>query len=450
MEEMLKSVTVLIECSRESDDADFHEQGTGVLIHTNHEEYDYVITAHHCLAGNRSNRHGYILDDITIKSQIYSEINVIYSYDDDECDISIIKIEKLKYAQQINIYIKEKRDHVLIYAYPNLELNRFEIDGICKFKGKIEDYKNDFNILTVKIEAEDMNIQKNAQKKMAGCSGAGVFLRYGKTIQLVGILTEVDNDDNPFNTLIATSVKRVEKFIKSINLIPIDFILDKKLVDFQQDCFCDVNKDKLQDVLMDYLNEIGNLKIKRIIDLLGEKIIFPCIGEAYNDNNLWISWAEFITLMIIYSNSECGSNEDGIIEYFKKFRDENTKFYYSYVSDLGDIVRNIYSDEFNDIIYAKCKENNTILVDFKQTGCIMEHIEGDQVARIVSNISSANHMSKKNRIDNPKVNKNLRFMHMNLLKNKMFTDCYYFEDRFEIKEKVKQGIKEVFDNVRGR
>lgn len=395
MEEVLRSLVVVIECSREDDEKDFYEQGTGVLIHTNNIEYDYIITAYHCLAGSKDKLHGYALSDISIKSRIYGSIKAVYTYDDIENDISIIKIEKMNDVKKVNVYKKEKKEEVIIFAYPGLEFDRFGIDGICEFRGKIDDYKKGSSILTIKIDPKDMNIEKSAQKKMGGSSGAGVFLDNGNSIQLVGVITEVDNDNNVFNTLIATSINVIEQFIEAKELVPIDFILDKKIIDFNQDCFSDLNRNKIQDILTDYLGELKNLKIKRIIDLLNEKVIFPCIGEAYNDDDLWKSWAEFITFMIIYSNCECGSCEDEIIEYLIKFREDNTKFYYSYVNDLADIVKNIYADQYDDSIYSKCRQDNTILVDFKSEGCFLKHIESENVARIVSNISNANCISKK-------------------------------------------------------
>lgn len=41
-------------------------------------------------------------------------------------------------------------------------------------------------------------------------------------------------------------------------------------------------------------------------------------------------------------------------------------------------------------------------------------------------------------------------MHMSLLKDKILDKCYYYEDKFEINQKIKEVVREVFDNVAAR
>lgn len=446
MEELIKSITVIVRCKRESDDVDFQEQGTGILISTNNPEYDYIITAYHCLAGSKKNRHGYNLEDITIENESLKEINIIQCYDNEDLDISIIKIEKIELQVKINIYRKNKKVNVTIISYPNSEVKKFKSEGKMRFRGKIEDFKVNFKDVILRMNSDDMNIVNNAQEKMGGCSGSGVFANIGNRLQLVGILTDIGDEENVFNTLRAVKISEIEKFISDKGLIPIDYVLDKKIGDFYEGCFKDIDNVKLKNVLLRYIDNINDFKIKNIIELIGEEIIFPSIGENYNDYTMWTSWAEFIIMMIIYSDGICGDETDDIINYLKKFRDDNTKFYYSYVNDLADIVKAIYCDDNNENMYMKCKNENNILVDFKKDGFFIKELEKEHIFKIVSNIGHSSRYCKTNRIDDPKVNKNLRFIHMNLLKDRMTSKCYCIDDNYDINNKIKEVVCEVLNN----
>ena len=446
MEDLLKAVTVLVKSDREGEKIDFHEQGTGILIHTNHKEYDYVITAYHCLAGSKKNRHEYKIDDITIESKTFGNLKVNYTYDNENLDISIIKVEKTEAKLSMNLYKEKEKKNIGIVAYPSSEVKKFNIEGSMTFRGRIEDYKERYKEITFRINPDDMNIVRETQEKMSGCSGAGIFVDNGTSLQLVGIVTDVGNDDNPFNIIQGTKISEIEQFIADKKLIPIDFVKDKKVEDFKEFCFKDLNNDKLKKVLRDYISEFSELQISKIIDWLGEKVIFPCIGEKYNDDNLWISWCEFITLIVIYNNCEYGETIEELIDYLKEFRDKQTKFYYSYVTDLADIVCEIYSDKFHDSIYSKCKQDNNILVDFKANSrFITKRLESDKISRIVGNIGNVNY-AKKHRIDNPKINKNLSFIHMDLLKERISEECYLINEGCYIKEKVSNVVRKVLDN----
>ncbi|WP_160361546.1 ABC-three component system protein [Clostridium chromiireducens] len=332
---------------------------------------------------------------------------------------------------------------------PSSQVEKMRVEGKLSFRGRIEKYTENFKEILMRIDPEDMNIVRDSQKKMAGCSGAGVFIQNHTSIQLAGILTDVGDEENQFNILNATKIEEIERFIADMELIPIDYMRDKKILDFKDSCFKELRKDELKESLKDYIDEFTDLKIVDIIDWLGEKVIFPCIGEKYNDYNLWTSWCEFIALMVIYSDFGYGDTVEELLDYLKDHRDNHTKFYYSYVSELADIVREIYSDKFHDTIYTKCKQNNNILVDFKADKFAITYLKSDKVSKIVRSISTVN-CTKKNRITNPEVNKNLNFIHMDLLRERISKECSFIDNKDDIKETVSTIVREVFNNVGNR
>ena len=171
------------------------DNGTGVLVSPNTEEYSYILTAKHNLYHDYENKKCTEPKD-SIKLVAYDEsikLSLLKIYELDECnrDIAILKIKKVDiYSPKIFLNKIKIGDEVFLYGYPE---NR-----------RKDKYTKEEQTPVLKLEVLDPQetneiIVKNDEyyekKDINGYSGGGVFKNINDESYLVGIEFRMDFND---------------------------------------------------------------------------------------------------------------------------------------------------------------------------------------------------------------------------------------------------------------
>jgi hypothetical protein len=190
----VEKYSVMIECDGES--------GSGIFVSSKSPEYDYVVTAKHCL------------DNYKIKSDIIfpnNNFTVIEVYKNDTLDTAIIRIEK---STEVSLFsfiedddLENYNESIYLYGYPKIARNK-EIKSAklnCKYDNKTE------NLIRLEVEKEVSTFKKAAIELLQGMSGCPVYIEKDNVVILVGIYYENTYEDFSF---------------RYINIIPLEKIRD--------------------------------------------------------------------------------------------------------------------------------------------------------------------------------------------------------------------------------
>ena len=194
------------------------ENGTGVLVSPNTEEYSYILTAKHNLYHDYENKkctESKSLDSIKLVAYDESiKLSLLGKYELDECgiDIAILKIEKVNTcAFKIKLDEPKNGQKYFLYGFPKHRRDdKFsKEEQIRNFELKVVDKLSNHEII---VE----NDKYYSQSDIDGCSGGGVFENINEESFLAGIEFRMDRvgkkDDN--NTRLRFfSIKAFDKIV---------------------------------------------------------------------------------------------------------------------------------------------------------------------------------------------------------------------------------------------
>ncbi len=194
------------------------DNGTGVLVQPNTEDYTYILTAKHNLYHDYENKkceEPKSLDSIKLVAYDESiKLSIINKYELDDCDIdiAILKIKKVDiFSPKIMVDEVNIGDECFLYGFPKNRKNKKKEEQIRNFELKIVD-KTSYIVVE--------NDKYYAQSDIDGCSGGGVFKNINDEAYLIGIefrMDSVGSKDGNNTRLRFFSIKAFDEIVEKDN-----------------------------------------------------------------------------------------------------------------------------------------------------------------------------------------------------------------------------------------
>ena len=243
--------SIMFECSG--------EKGTGVFISSKSTEYDYILTAKHCLKRYENNT------DIIFFNNTFNVITVI-KHDTD--DVAIIKIEK---SSQVSLFsyinydeLYKYNEKIFLYGCPNIarqsEIKHCRLE--CKFNSCTD------KMIRLEVNNEVATFKKSAIEVLKGMSGGAVYIEKDDVTILLGIYVENTYEDFAY---------------RYINIIPLNKVKELLEVNNEEDMtlgFCSKLIEDNNDPLYVKYNEL----VREDYRNLKEKIVE--ISPNYNERKI--------------------------------------------------------------------------------------------------------------------------------------------------------------------
>lgn len=445
---------VKIECTLEREECALEDEecssGSGVLFPMPGCEYDYVITALHCIKGKEFKKN-YEEIKITYKSEGLNVIDVIAdkSYFEVEgsrviLDFAIIKVSKINILDTIYISKQKENSNIIFSAYPSSK----EGEILSCVEGKVRNYRTiDFYI---QVTDNRMNTMRELEISMGGASGSGVFQISGNSIKLIGILTNVQSVENIHNELIVLDINKINKYLEDHHdLTALDEIENQKFENYLDVAFKEFSNDceGSKRFLKKISKRLSSFELKKIVEDIDEEIFFPVGEGSTRDGNVWKGWLELLTYMIIRMNKDFYDHvtkKFKVDEFFSEFKEcNNIKFIYSDIDSLGSLVKKVcFDQEFFDKLNLETK----IILNSKRSDKIgNKKIDNKKFVKIIKNCTIDSEDEDDymvNNISSPSVNKNLSFAHLDYFNEEIASKTEFEKDREHIEDTIKKILNE--------
>ncbi|MDU1055406.1 serine protease [Clostridium baratii] len=223
----IKEHTIILECNG--------VRGTAIFMSSKSPEYDFIVTANHCLSNYNEN------SDIIFSKK---DILVKNVFKCDELDLAIIQIEK---SNEVSLFsytdideLEDYKGEIILYGYPNVlrdeEINYCRLN--CKYSA------NSKNLVQLEILREISTFNFPAIEFLEGMSGSPVYIEKNDIEVFVGMYYENSHKDFAY---------------RHINIIPLNTI---------------------QDIIND--NNLSALNLSFSSNLSQEEHLDPLYGKYYN------------------------------------------------------------------------------------------------------------------------------------------------------------------------
>lgn len=335
----IENYSVMIECDGES--------GSGIFISSKSPEYDYVVTAKHCLDKYK------IKSDITFLGNNFTVIEV---YKNDTLDTAIIEIEK---SDEVSLFsyiedddLENYHEIINLYGYPKIARDK-EIKSAklsCKYDNKTE------RLIRLEVEKEVSTFKKAAIELLKGMSGCPVYIEKDNVVILIGIYYENTYDDFSYRYINIIPLEKIRETIRYYNLEDLNLSFRSELIsedldplyknyeDLSTDDFRNL-KDKIRDVSPDYNKMKINLLSRKLANTAYEIERLSYKRKAALLYRVFIASNEKQCELIL--NNKEMLNEDEVNEWLDKFTDYSKEIIdqksedYKYPLKSRDIINGV-------------------------------------------------------------------------------------------------------------
>lgn len=210
----IEKYSIMLECSG--------EKGSGVFMSSKSPEYDYIITAKHCLKTYKST------SDIIFPNNSFNVKNV---FSNNILDLAIIQIEKSNKSSFFSFTnieeVKKYEEKIYLYGYPKI----FREESIkhckleCKYDASID------NLTRLEVLKEISTFKDPAIELLKGMSGCPAYIQKDGIVIFIGIYYENTHKNFAY---------------RHINIIPLDTIQDM------------IRNNNLEDLNLSFCSELVN------------------------------------------------------------------------------------------------------------------------------------------------------------------------------------------------
>jgi Trypsin-like peptidase domain len=218
-ERLLNNISIRVTTSYNGDTL----RGSGVLVQ-NAEKVNYVITAEHCIFGKEDDRAKFKdIDhsDISIEYRDFQSGSIIriqtkkIAYKSVDEDIAIIELEKAIESEEnikYSIFSEIHNEEPLHFrGFPKwLQSNNEANNYKCVYKGQ----RDESSFIIKSDDIVDSTGQSTADITARGLSGSGVFLYRNNRLHLLGIVTDIRDENGTFGHLVCKKLDNVFGFLK--------------------------------------------------------------------------------------------------------------------------------------------------------------------------------------------------------------------------------------------
>lgn len=210
----IEKYSIIIECNGEG--------GSGVFVSSKSTEYDYVLTAKHCLKNYKDKPESIIF--------LYNTFSVIHVFKNDTLDIAIIKVKKSNLVSLFSFTDKEELEkysgNIYLYGYPKIA--RKQTIKSCKLECKYDESAN--NLIRLEVLKEISTFKKSAIQLQEGMSGCAAYIRKDDVVILLGIYYENTYDDFAYRNINIIPLETIKIMITNHNLADLNLSFYSELV----------------------------------------------------------------------------------------------------------------------------------------------------------------------------------------------------------------------------
>lgn len=209
----VEKYSIMIECNG--------EKGSGIFVSSKSTEYDYIVTAKHCLKNYKTK------SDIVFT---YNTFNIIEVYRNDTLDVAIIQVKKSNLVSLFsftnNEELKKYTGDIFIYGYPKIA--REQVIKSCKLECKYDSSAND--LIRLEVLKEISTFKKSAIQLLEGMSGCPSYIEKDGIVILLGIYYENTYDDFAYRDVNIIPLETIGGMVKKLNLSDLNLSFCSELV----------------------------------------------------------------------------------------------------------------------------------------------------------------------------------------------------------------------------
>ncbi|MED3541311.1 ABC-three component system protein [Bacillus toyonensis] len=422
--------------------------GSGCLFQPHTKDYSYVLTAKHCLEGTEDTPQSFTTNDIKVyinSNEEPAQLAVLDFYLHPQRDLAVIKVEYLEGIPGTLVSLPKDNTVVGIYGFPNiLEEEETEWMG-QRLKCSFNFYYPNSNIIEFMPETDVMTQFSGANENIVGLSGSGVYLEKNNNLFLIGIFTELKEENGVFKSLLGLDVLLINQLLKEKHLpllIPEELLDLKKYV---ENAFS-ANEGMIKPVLKKNARSLMDLTPQQIIDNYNEKLYLPYnhfIEEDLLNPRLWEGWVALLTYL--YMETEKVPTKDNFILSRKREQIEHRiKMFFTGYNNLSECIMELFVKNYDDL-----EQNDIIVINNNGTTPGTKSCNREKTRRVLRKIDSGERyklIEEGIDISNPEYSKGIEFIHIDIFSSE-FSEYDELEDMPELELNLKNCIKEVFNNV---
>ncbi|MEF7658505.1 ABC-three component system protein [Bacillus thuringiensis] len=423
--------------------------GSGCLFQPFTTEYSYVITAKHCLEGTDDIPQCFSANDIKIftdKDGTIGQIKVLDYYLHNQLDLAVITVEYVDGLPSTLVTIPKENQVVGVYGFPNILKNDIEsnISG-HRLKCTLNFLYPNKNIIEFTPDSDVGNIINTINETIVGFSGSGIFYEKNDNLYLTGIFTELKEENGAFNSLLGHDISAVNQILSN-NHLPL--LIPEDLLNFEKyiETAFESNEGFIKPVLKKNARSLLDLQPHNIVTSYNEKLYLPYnafIEEELLNLKLWEGWLSLLTyyymdtnILPTKSNFNLVRNRDGYDHYIR--------MYFTAFKRLSNCIMDLFVNNYDEL-----GKNDVIVINTQDGSPGTKSCNKDKTKRVLRQIDRGDReklIEKGIEIDNPEHLKGIEFIHIDLFKDK-FAIHDELEEPSELEDKLKESIKEVFNNV---
>ncbi|PFW58410.1 hypothetical protein COL13_05945 [Bacillus cereus] len=428
-------------------------KGSGCLFQPFTTEYSYVITAKHCLEGNEETPQCFSKDDIKIffsRDSSISEQMVLDYYLHDKLDLAVIKVKYIEGLPSTLITIPKENQAISLYGFPDI-LQDEDPDGIVRslnghrLKCSMNFVRPYQNLIEFTPDSDVSNIINTVNETIVGFSGSGVYYEKNDNLYLIGIFTELKEENGAFNSLFGHDISEVNRILFN-NQLP--QLIPEELLNFGKyiETAFESNEGIIKPVLKRNARPLLDLQPNHIVNSYNEKLYLPYnsfIEEGLLNPKLWEGWVSLLTYYYMDTNNLPDKENFNLV----RSRDgyyHNIRMYFTGYKKLSNCVMDLFVNNYDEL-----KKNDVIVINTRDSSPGTKSCNKEKTGRFLRQIDRGDReklIEKGIEIDNPEHLKGVEFIHIDLFKDK-FSIHDEIEIQAELEAKLKESIKEVFNNV---
>ncbi|WP_026883540.1 trypsin-like peptidase domain-containing protein [Clostridium akagii] len=255
----IEKYSIMIECNG--------EEGSGVFVSSKSTEYDYVLTAKHCLKNYKDKPESIIFSNNTFST--------MRAFKNDTLDIAIIKVKKSNLVSLFsftnNEELEEYSGNIYLYGYPKIA--REQIIKSCKLKCKYDNSAN--NLIRLEVLKEISTFKKSAIQLLEGMSGCAAYIKKDNVVILLGIYYENTYEDFAYRNINIIPLETIKNMITNYNLADLNLSFYSELIieDFDP-LYSSYDELAIEDYrnLKNKINDVSPEYNKRKIGVLSRKL----------------------------------------------------------------------------------------------------------------------------------------------------------------------------------
>lgn len=422
--------------------------GSGCLFQPFTTEYSYVLTAKHCLIGKDEELETLHASDIKLsinRENEFIELQAIDYYLHKDQDVAVIKIGYIKDLPSCLVSSPPIHGNVNIFGYPEiLETPSTNWMG-HKLGCTLNFYYRKSSLIEFIPTTDTVSYERDTAANIRGFSGSGIYLEKENDLTLIGVFTELKDEDGAYKGLLGLDIALINEILSENCLLP---LIPEELLSFEKyinNAF-NRNEGKIKPLLKGKAKTLLDITPNNIIEKYRNKLYLPSNsnfeGELLNPS-LWEGWVCLLTYRYLES-TEIPNKDNFNLLRSKDKSDNNLKMYFTKYDNLSQCIPELFLNNYDELGVG-----DTIVINTKGNAPGRKRINKVRTEKVLRNIGEGN-LDKLIEdgidIDNPNDLKGVEFLHIDLFLDE-FSKFDEIQDITELESVLKECIVGVFNDV---